>query len=493
MSETKKVKTLRTALDNLPYGDKNTDVRTFIRHSSHLPEGVTTGMIRRDVIAITWPSFVELILTQLTGMADQIMVGRMPGQEGVMGLSAVGIATQPKFMLMTIMMALNVGATAVIARFRGQQDRERVNRVFQQSLILNALLGLFFMIVGVIFAPQLLRFFAGSGLSDATFERAVSYLTIQFYGFVPMVLTFTITAALRGVGDSRTPLIYNTTANVVNLIFNYMMIYGHFGFPAMGIIGASLATIIGQTVAFIMAFIHIYGDKHYVYFSFRERVHYDHVLMKNVINIGIPSMIEQLFMRGGMIIFTRTLTSLGDILYATHNVCMSIQSISFMMGQAFANATTTLTGQSLGKWRLDMSVKYARETEKLGVLASAIASVLIIVFNRSIIGVFNSNPDVIAAGSGILWLIALTLPIQSIQFILSGALRGAGDTRYTAIVMIITVFVVRSVTVLLLVNVFNLGLWGAWIALMADQMIRTALIVWRFRSGKWALARTIDN
>ena len=224
MSEKKNVKTLRTALDNLPYGDKNTDVRTFIRHSSHLPEGVTTGMIRRDVIAITWPSFVELILTQLTGMADQIMVGRMPGQEGVMGLSAVGIATQPKFMLMTIMMALNVGATAVIARFRGQQDRERVNRVFQQSLILNALLGLFFMIVGVIFAPQLLRFFAGSGLSDATFERAVSYLTIQFYGFVPMVLTFTITAALRGVGDSRTPLIYNTTATVVILIYNYIMI-----------------------------------------------------------------------------------------------------------------------------------------------------------------------------------------------------------------------------------------------------------------------------
>ena len=487
----KEAKTIRTALDSLPYGEKGADIRPYIKSWSTLPEGVTRKDISRDVIAITWPSFLELILTQLTGMADQIMVGRMPGQEGVMGLSAVGIAVQPKFMLMTVMMALNVGATAVIARFRGQQDRERVNVVFRQAVLLNLILGFFFMLVGAKWTEELLRFMAGSGLSEGTFERATTYLRIQFLGFVPMVLGFTITAALRGVGDSRTPLIYNTTANVVNLFFNYCMIYGHFGFPEMGIVGASIATIIGQTVAFFMALYSVYGPKRYVYISFKEKFKFDPMIMKNVIQIGIPSMIEQLFMRAGMIIFTRALTGLGDIMYATHNVCMSIQSISFMMGQAFANATTTLTGQSLGKRRLDMAVQYIRQTEILGVIVSVLVSILLVIFNKNVIALFNESPDVIAAGQGIMILIAATLPIQSIQFIVSGGLRGAGDTRFTAIVMMITVFGVRSLTVTLLVTILGFGLWGAWIALMADQMIRTALIVWRFRTGKWAYAREI--
>ena len=119
------VKTIMTTLDSLPAGAGPEILENGKLKKAPLPQGVTKKMLLKDIILIAWPSLVELLLTQLTSMADQVMVGRLPGQEGIVALSAVGLATQPKFLLMTMIMSLNVGATAVIARFRGQQNQEK--------------------------------------------------------------------------------------------------------------------------------------------------------------------------------------------------------------------------------------------------------------------------------------------------------------------------------------------------------------------------------
>ena len=482
MSETK---TIRTALDSLPYGSESEVFQGRRIKTPPIPQGVSRRQLLRDVVIIAWPSLVELILTQLTSMADQVMVGRLPGNAGIVGLSAVGLAMQPKFLLMTMIMSLNVGATAVIARYRGQQNQEKAQQAFRQTLLLNLLVGVIFMGLGMIFAPQLIRFMSGDAIGPETFQAGVDYLRIQMYGFLPLAMTFTITAALRGIGDSRTPMIYNTIANMVNLVFNYCLIYGKFGLPALGVIGASWATIIGQTVAFLVAMVTVLGGNHYMHFNVRHLFRFDRQLMGNVVSIGVPAMIEQLFMRAGVIIFTRAVAGLGDTLYATHQICMSVQSLSFMMGQAFAASTTTLMGQSLGKRRQDMAIIYMQKTRSLGFWVSVVLAAVIIAFNRQIVGFYNSNEAVIQAGSGILVLIALSQPIQASQFIVSGGLRGAGDTKYTAFVIMITTLGVRSVLAVLFVTILDWGLWGAWIALMADQVLRTVLMVARYNTGKW--------
>ncbi len=480
-----KAKTVHTVLDDLPSGtpcaaDLNGRVGKAV-----IPEGVTKNMLYRDIILIALPSLVEFVLTQLTSMADQIMVGHLPGQEGINALAAVGLAAQPKFLLMTMIQALNVGATALIARFRGQQDRSKANLVFKHAMILNLVISALFMIVGLIFSEELIRFMGGTGISETTLSLGVQYLNIQLYGFIPLCLGITVTAALRGIGDTKTPMIYNTVANVINLGFNYVMIYGHFGVPKMGVAGASWATIIGQTVAFLIAMTIAFGKKHYVYISFREKFVFDRSIMSRVISIGAPSMLEQLFMRAGIIIYTRQVTGLGDLVYATHQVVMSIQAMTFMVGQAFANAATTLLGQSIGKGRLDMTAVYMRRTRNLGIGVSFVLMALMILFNRQIIWLFKDSEDVIAMGAPILILLAASQPFQTDQFIVAGGLRGAGDTRFAAIVTAVTVLGVRTIICAVLINVFNLGLWGAWIALVADQCMRTVLMSFRYRSGKW--------
>ena len=488
-------RTVQTALDGLPYGEIGSGSSGRIKRPP-LPEGVTNKRLIRDVAVIAAPSLVELILTQLTSMADQIMVGRLPGEEGVMALAAVGIAMQPKFLLMTMIQAMNVGATAVIARCRGQNNRERANLVFKHALILNFIMSTLFMVIGLFSGEWLIRFMSSEAISAQTLAYGTEYLRIQMYGFIPLCMGFTVTAALRGIGDTKTPMVYNTVANVVNFIFNYLMIYGHGGFPRMGVAGASWATIIGQTVAFFIAVGVALGKRHYVYLDLKTKFKFDRKIMSNVISIGMPSMIEQLFMRAGIIIYNRTVASLGDTMYATHHVCINIQALSFMIGQATANAATTLMGQSLGKRREDMAVIYVSVARRLGIAISMVVALIFVLFGRQIVGLYNNTEDVIIMGGQILMLIAATQPFQADQFIVSGGLRGAGDTRYTAIVMFITVIGVRSGLALLLVNVLDLGLWGAWIALALDQLIRSLLMSLRYTSGKWkarALAIEVGN
>lgn len=480
-------KTITTELDRLAPGAGGQAICNGRIQKPPIPAGITKGRLMRDVAVIAWPSLIEMILTQLTSIADQIMVGRMPGEAGIVGLSAVGLAMQPKFLLMTMVLAMNIGATAVIARYRGQQNQEKAQQAFRQVLLLNGLVSTFFMILGLSIAPQLIHFMSGNGIGAEAMSEATRYLRIQLYGFLPLALTFTVTAALRGIGDSKIPMLYNTLANALNLVFNYVMIYGKWGFPAMGVAGAAWATVIGQTVAFVVAMAVVCSGRNYIHLQMRRIFCFDGGMMLSVLHIGIPAMVEQLFMRAGIMLYSRTVAGLGDTLYATHQICMSIQAFSFMVGQAFASATTTLMGQSLGRQRRDMAVIYMRCTRNLGTVVSAVMGLVMILLSRQIVSLYNPNEVVIQAGSGILVLIGLSQPIQADQFIVAGGLRGAGDTRYTAFVVLITTLFVRSLLGVLMVQVLHWGLWGAWIALMADQCLRTGLMDVRYRTGKWMM------
>ena len=485
----RETKTIQTALDALPAGtpDEST-IRSRVKLPP-LPEGVTRRMLARDVVVISLPSLVELVLTQLTSIADQIMVGQLPGEAGVAGLAAVGLAVQPKFLLMTAIMALNVGTTALVARFRGQQKRDKANQAFRMGLMLSFLISFLFMGAGLLTSGAMVRFMAGDGAMTApTMALGKRYLDIQLYGFLPLCLTFTITAALRGIGESRLPLFYNTVANVVNIFLNWVMIYGRLGCPALGVEGAAWATVIGQLVAFAIALVIALDRRRYIHFDLRRGgLRMERGLLENLLTVGVPSMVEQLLLRIGIILYSRSVAGLGDTDFATHQVCMSIQALSFLMGQAFANASTTLMGQSIGKGRYDMAALYVRQSRTLGILASLVLGGLLVGFNRDIIATYNGTPAVVDTGAQILILLAASQPFQADQFIASGALRGAGDTRFTAAAIAVTVLGVRNLLGLLAIHVLGWGLWGAWIALIADQCSRTVLVALRYAGGKWKL------
>ena len=484
MSSVQKQKVVKTTIDTLEFGEIDAEKEGKYKKYK-LPDGVDKGMMRSDILTIALPSLVELVLTSLTSMADQIMVGRLPGQLVVQALSAVGLCMNPKFILMTALMAINTGTTAVVARYRGMGNQEKANQTFKQSLIFNIFLSAIMMVIGVVFARELIGLIAGNGISETTVEYAVTYFRIQMYGFIPLMMTNTVTSTLRAIGDSKMPMVYNTIANVVNLFFNYGLIYGKLGMPEMDVAGASLATVIGQCVAFVIAMYIMFSKKRYVYIDFKEKTGYNKTIMSNVLGIGLPSMLEQLCLRIGIIIYSRIVASLGDISYATHMVCMNIQSLTFMSGMAFQNSATTLMGQSLGRRRLDMADNYTRMTRNISFWISCIIGVVLALFGGQIVNIYNSTPEIVEMGGKLLAIVAITQPFQSSQFVTTGALRGAGDTKYPAVVIFICTLIVRSVLGYIFVIQLDMGLIGAWFAIVVDQLLKTAMIFARYNTGKW--------
>jgi Na+-driven multidrug efflux pump len=190
-----------------------------------------------------------------------------------------------------------------------------------------------------------------------------------------------------------------------------------------------------------------------------------------------------------MIAYTKIVTSLGTVLYATHMACMNIQGMSFMIGQAFAVSATAMVGQSLGKHRPDMAEHYAHRTRRIGMVISVLLAISFALFGRQIVGLYvGEGPDraqIIEMGALIMRMVAIMLPLQSSQFILAGALRGAGDTRSIAFITFITVLVIRPGIAAITVTALQWGLVGAWVALILDQVFRSLMVYMRYRTGKW--------
>lgn len=470
------MKQQQLALDLLEAGETT---QTYLNSDKIIPSGITSKMLYRDIVTIAWPSLLELMLTQLASMVDMIMVGRL----GASALTAVGLTTQPKFLIIAILTSINVGTTALVARNKGRGKQEQANLVLRQAILVNIFISISISIIMYIVAEPIIKFM---GATDAlSLKEGTEYLKIQMFGILALGLTGTITAALRGAGNSKTAMIYNLIGNLVNVVFNYALIYGNFGFPELGVAGASLATVIGQFAAFFMACIAVTGHRNYVRFRFKDGIKPNLKMMGEISDIGIPALIEQIVMRIGLIAYAKTVASLGTLAFAVHNVCMNIQALSFMNGQAFAVSATSLVGQSLGKKRADMAKLYAVRSRRTGTLVSIVLMILFFVFPKQIISLYNSDPEIVNLGARILIMVSIIQIPQGSQFIISGILRGAGDTKATAMIITVTTLFLRPVLAVIMINVFHMGLEGAWIALIADQLLRSLLVLLRFSSGKW--------
>jgi putative MATE family efflux protein len=439
---------------------------------------------RSLIIGLTWPALAESILASLVSMVDMMMVASL----GSYAISAVGLVTQPRFVMLAAFMALSVGSTAMVSRFKGARDPDNANMVLNQSLIMTVGITVL-LCLGMFFGGEtLIRFLAGKNISEETTQGALSYLRIQIYGFPALSLTFTINAVLRGAGNTKAAFYNNTAANLVNVFFNYCLIGGNLGFPAMGVAGASLATVIGQCAALGMALMRVLGGREFVRVELKKLFHADLSMISRILNIGIPALIEQLILRVGMMFFTIIVTSLGDHSYAAHMIAMNIQQLSFTTGMAFGAAATTLMGQSLGRGRPDLARLYIKMTQRMSYLVSGLVAGMLF-FGGGLIGsLYSGDTELIRLAANMLKIIALANPVSNARFVYTAALRGAGDSRFAAVITFVGVLLIRPLLSLVLIIPylpFQMGLAGVWIALCSDGLACFALSRFRFMQGKW--------
>ncbi len=444
--------------------------------------------LHKTVLSIAAPAVAELILTSLTQLADMIMVGKL----GSYAISAVGLTTQPRFIMLSVFIALNVGTTALVARFKGQNNKKEADLVTTQAILLTAAVAAILTVPGILFARQMVVFM---GAGSDTVEAAAGYFTILMAGFIPTALPITISALLRGVGDTKIAMRFNIAANLINIVFNYLLIYGNFGFPMLGVQGAAVATVIGNSAACAMALYTVAGKRFhraprrlsdFIEFRLnRKTCKPDFVMLKRILKIGLPSAAEQFALRAGLLIYTITITALGTDVFAAHQIVLTILNMSFVNGQAFGIAATSLTGQALGRGDPEAARAASAASRRIGSFISTAMGIFMFLFRRELLSLFTSEPEIIALGAGIMILAAVIQPFQSSFQIYAGALRGAGDSLYPAISMGVGILGIRPLLSFLCIQWLGWGLFGAWIALVVDQIARFCMIRGRFKAGRW--------
>jgi putative MATE family efflux protein len=438
----------------------------------------------KEVLNIAWPVLTELLLGTLFGMIDMIMLGRIKDTAvAAASVAAVGITNQPLFIGLSLVQALNIGGTAMVARYIGSKKLDKVENTVKHIILLNQIfLVLPLSIIGLVFTQEIMAFM---GAQSDTLLVGVNYFRAITVGFIFQSFNFSLSAVLRGAGDTKTPMKVNLKANFINIFGNAVLIYGLIGFPALGVTGAGVSTAISNIIATVLLCRRILSGKCMLKFNLKSRFKFDKNIMSNLIKIGIPASLEQVAMRIGMMIFIKVVAGLGTITFAAHQICLSILGLSFTPGQAFGIAASSLVGRSLGEGKLDKADEYGKEARRIGSIISSIMAIILFVFGPQLVGLYSRDPEIIRKASTALKIIAVVQPFQSSQLILAGALRGAGDTVWPLVSAFIGVIGVRIALAYILVTKLGLGLSGAWVAVFVDQFVRWLLISLRYRTGKW--------
>lgn len=431
---------------------------------------------------IAWPSIVETVLVSLISSIDTMMVGSC----GDAAIAAVGLTTQPKFVFLALILSFNVGVTAVISRRKGANDEEGVNRCLKQAVMISAVASLVLTALSFFLATDLVDL---AGANDDTRGFASDYFRIVMIGSLFSNIGLTINAAQRGVGNTKISMTTNLCANAVNLLFNWLLINGIWIFPQLGVTGAAIATAMGNFVAMLLSIRSVCRKGALLHLFAKGSWRFDRSTLSSLLNVASSAAVEQVFMRIGFFLYSAMVARLGTQAFATHQICMNILNLSFAVGDGLSIASSALVGQNLGAKRPDLSKLYCTIAQRIA-FGFSTAIFLIFLFGRHLlVSLFTSDPAIIASGGVLMVIAACTTHIQTAQVILSGCLRGAGDTRYVAVVSFLSIGIVRPLFTYLLCFPLGLGLVGAWWTLLLDQGLRMILNKRRFMTGKWALKK----
>ncbi len=433
-----------------------------------------------DILSLAWPCMTELFLMSFIGMANLMMVGHL----GTYAISAVGITNQPVLIGLGIFQAFNVGSTALVARFVGAKEYKDGIIVARQTLILSLVVGIVICIPQFIYARFIVEIM---GAQEDIIVHAELYMKYVAVGMFFQIIGTGISSLLRGAGDTKSPMRYNIIANIINVVLGYLLIFGFWFIPAMGIAGAGIASLVAKIAACVLALYAIFDRRSTIpiILNIKDKFQLDFSMIKRIMNIGYAAAGEQMVLRIGVLVFTRLVIGLGVAQFAAHQITINLLSLSFSSGQAFGIAATSLMGRSLGAKEPDLAECYGQELRRLGMYMSLILGVAFFTLGPYMARLYSSDENVIAIVGTLLKIVGFIMPFQNSQLIIAGGLRGAGDTRWPLIAIIAGVLGVRVVLGVLFIEVLYFGIIGAWVAIAIDQITRSTVIYMRFKTGRW--------
>ncbi len=429
------------------------------------------------ILALSLPAVIEMALNTMLGIADTIMLGQLINSQAI---ASVGLSNQVMYLLIFTFSAFNTGAVAMISRANGERDEKKLKHVAEQNVLLNLLIGTAVMVLSFVFRRQIFSIYdvEGSVLSDA-----LVYFTVVVLGFIPMFLSFSYAAILRGAGDTKTPMKITGIANGLNIIGNYVLITGFGPFPELGILGAALSTTLSRVVATAIYMYILYKPDAPLKLLPSWRL--DGSVFRPLFKISLPGGIEQSLMQLSFLVVGVFISRLSVASISVFRILIQIESLSFMPAVGISIAAASLVGKALGEKDPEKAYDVGMTASLLATLWGVLVAILFIVYPSPLILAFSREQEILTLALPVMLFLAINQPALNFVIAIGGALRGAGDTFTLMVITLLRLWVFFVPLSYVFIIAMDFKVAGLWYAEIISILIFSGVLYGRFKSKKW--------
>lgn len=440
---------------------------------------LTQGPITKMIFKLALPGVLSLLGVTANHFIDGVWVGRL----GPKALAAIAPASFVIWIVYSLVDIMPIGLVAVISRYYGEKNLEKASEIAQKAGQFIIAVSFMFLVPGMIFSRNILTMV---GVSAEVVKLGTIYLEITFLMLPALFVGEVFFSIFRAVGDTTTPMKLTLVAIMGNMIFDPLLIFGIGPFPAMGIAGAALATVIGYMIALALGFWEIRRGKLPFKIWSPKLIRPDFPLYWRLARVGIPMAISGIIFSLVYLILSRVAAPFGDYVVASFKVGQLIESVSFMVCFGFAQATASMVGQNLGAKQPGRAEKSVWGALGIVSIFTLIITVSLYFFAEHITWLFTSDESTITAAVYYLKIIALSQIFMGIEIVMEGAFGGAGNTMPPMLVSIVGTGL-RIPMAILFISMLGLGYPGIYWALTVSTILKGATILVWFRAGRWKL------
>lgn len=431
---------------------------------------------RRIIFTIALPIMVQKVTNHFMLLVDRAFVGNLDSRY----LAAVGNVMVPFNAMINTFFALATGLTVVVAHNVGRKDYTKARRLSQSAFFYLSLISIMLFFMWFFGAERIFAFF---GVSGEVLQYSSAYVKIISIYLIFFGIENAAASILQGVGATRPIMVAGMVRSVLNIFLDWLMVFGKWGFPALGLQGAALATLISNLIGVGLLFYSLFLRGNLPFrLSLKALLQPVWGLFREIASVGIPSGLEILLYQSGQLVLVRLLNEIDPMAIGVYTLVDSIQALSVLMYMGFAKATMTMVGQYWGEERYAEAKRITLYSLEVSVVASVICGLLFLLIPGSLVRIFTTDPEVLTRAAQLLRISGILLIFKSINIVTGHAIRATGDTKWMLYSQIYgTLFVIgfSSFTIFY----FNWGLMGIYLTTMFDELLRGNINFLRFYLG----------
>ncbi|WP_138494888.1 MATE family efflux transporter [Paenibacillus pinistramenti] len=430
-----------------------------------------------SLFAVTWPIFVDSVLRMLLGTVDVFMLSRISDT----ATGAVGLANEIIYFCILMFGFVGIGTSVAVSQYIGAGREKEASRISALAISMNLIFGILVSVVLVSFGESLLRLL---NLNPEQIGIASRYLKI-IGGFIWVeALSYAVSSVIRSSGHTKSVMFVTLGVNLIHVTGNYLLIFGHMGFPEWGVKGAAVSTVVSRLLGIVVLLILLYR-RIPAPIRRKDYVTWNGSYIKQILGIGLPAAGEHLSWQSQYLMIISFVNMIGITALNTHVYVMNISNYFMALAMSIGAGTEIIVGQMVGAGEMKEAYRRLIKSVKVSFgLTLAIVGAAAI-FRHELIGMFTDDPDIIAAGAGIFLLSIVLEPGRTFNTVIINSLRAAGDARFPVLMGVLSMWGVSVPLAYTLGVHFGIGLLGIWIAFAVDEWLRGLIMLLRWRSRAW--------